>query len=237
MKHTAIVFIHGFTEHSNRFDRLIELLAGPERELIQVVLPGHQKTVRDFRRSGRAVWTAYVHELVGKLCRKYETVVLVGHSMGGLLSIDAAQTLPVKGIVAMALPLYEKITWRTFRNCSIYFGLSKSRDPEFDQELQHVRGINGVNWWNVWGLFPNTFELLGFMADTRKRLCTVTTPLTVINSEHDEIVSPRSARFVERHLPTAKVVRLHRALHLIYDEEELALTAQCVETLLMQVRQ
>lgn len=228
----AIVMIHGFMENSAQFDRLAQVLAGPGRACIRVVLPGHETDIREFRRNGRRQWQAHVRQTVGALCQTYDRVLLIGHSMGGLLALDAADVCPVLGVVAVGFPLFARITWRAIRYRAAMLGRAR---PDDSPEITAVRaccGVDGIRLWNVLSLIPNTIALLQEMAAGRKKLSGRKTPLTVVNSDNDEIVSRRSATFVEKHLPTAKVLRLKCASHFHYPEEELQEIVRCAEAYL-----
>lgn len=228
----AIVMIHGFMENSSQFDRLAQALAGPGRACIRVVLPGHEADIREFRRNGRRQWRTHVRQTVGQICRRYDRVLLIGHSMGGLLALDAAEVCPVLGVVAVGFPLFARITWRAIRYRAAMLGRPKGGDGPEIAAVRAYCGVGGITVWNVLSLIPNTVGLLQEMAAGRKKLSGAKTPLTVVNSDNDEIVSRRSAAFVEKHLPTAKVLRLNRASHFHYPEEELQEIVRCAEAFL-----
>ena len=228
----AVLMIHGFMENSGQFASLERVLAKPGRVCRPVVLPGHEAELRAFCRSGRAQWRAHVRAAAAEACAQYDRVLLVGHSMGGLLAMDAAGDLPVQGVVAVALPLRARITVRAIRYRLAMLGRPRATDSEEIAAVRACCGVRGIHWWNVPRLIPNTLGLLREMAHARRSLPGFRKPLTVINSENDDIVSPRSAAQVAQQLPAARLIRLRKASHFHYSPEDIAIIAQAIEAYL-----
>lgn len=227
-----ILMIHGFMENSTQFESLAQALSRSGRLCQRIVLPGHEADLRAFCRSNRAQWRSHVRKALAKACARYDRILLVGHSMGGLLALDAARGLPVQGVVAVALPLRARITGRAIRYRLAMLGQARPTDSRKIAAVRACCGVHGIKFWNVLGLIPNTLGLLKEMTACRRGLAAVTTPLTVIHSENDDIVSPRSAALVEQRLPAARVIRLQEASHFHYSPADIALIAQAIEAYL-----
>jgi pimeloyl-ACP methyl ester carboxylesterase len=97
---TALVFIHGWSGDREYWKHQVEPLAADYR-VVTLDLPGHGRSGRD-----RKLWTATgfaadVEAVVKKL--ELKRVILIGHSMGGPVSLATAKRLPgiVIGIVAV----------------------------------------------------------------------------------------------------------------------------------------
>jgi pimeloyl-ACP methyl ester carboxylesterase len=96
----ALVFIHGWSMDGGYWDAQVEHFAGTHR-VVTVDLAGHGQSG-----TGRAEWTipafaADVRAVAEKL--KLGSVVLIGHSMGGAVAVEAALAMPqrVRGIVGV----------------------------------------------------------------------------------------------------------------------------------------
>jgi esterase/lipase len=94
----AVLFMHGIAGTPNHFRTLLPLeqMIPADWSVYNVLLPGHGKKVEDFARSSMAQWKSYVNEIFNKLCDTHEKVILVGHSMGTLFSVEMALKRPEK---------------------------------------------------------------------------------------------------------------------------------------------
>lgn len=90
---TVVVFVHGIQGSPSQFGWLMDVLP-PETDFVNLLLPGHGRSVRAFRKAGKADWENTVSELVRLLSRTYRRIIWVGHSMGCLLGLHAARLMP-----------------------------------------------------------------------------------------------------------------------------------------------
>jgi pimeloyl-ACP methyl ester carboxylesterase len=96
----ALVFVHGWCMDGDYWDAQVKHFAGTHR-VVTIDLAGHGRSG-----AGRAEWTipafaADVRAVVEKL--KLDDVVLIGHSMGGAVIVEAALAMPgrVRGLVGV----------------------------------------------------------------------------------------------------------------------------------------
>jgi carboxylesterase len=99
----GVVVTHGFTANPIGTRPLGQRLAAEGYTVEVPCLPGHGTTHRDLGRSRYADWHAALDRAVDHLAQGCEQVVLVGHSMGGTLSLDVASRRPedIAGVVAI----------------------------------------------------------------------------------------------------------------------------------------
>ncbi|QQE77582.1 alpha/beta fold hydrolase [Alicyclobacillus sp. SO9] len=112
------LFIHGAGGTKSKWRFVRERL--PESDGLYIDLPGHGVETGAAKESIRAYAEALSEQI-------HQDVVIVGHSMGGLIGIELAARNPhVKGLIMVAshyrLPVHEKI-------------LSRLRDGEFPNSL------------------------------------------------------------------------------------------------------
>lgn len=100
---TAVVLVHGFSGNPRATRPLAEVLHADGYTVDAVRLPGHGTTVKDFTRSRYDDYLRTVDEAVTRAGADADTVVLVGHSMGGTLSLDVTSSRPqdLAGVVAI----------------------------------------------------------------------------------------------------------------------------------------
>lgn len=91
---TGVVVVHGFTGNPRATTPMAQRLHDRGHTVDVVRLPGHGSTVRDMGRTRYGDWRAAVEEALDRTAQQCNRVVLVGHSMGGTLSLDVASSRP-----------------------------------------------------------------------------------------------------------------------------------------------
>lgn len=223
----AVVFVHGHMGRSSQFKMLIEALpVQRSTDLHNLVLPGHESGLQAFAGKSKNDWQDFVQASLMKLRSEYDELILIGHSMGGLLLIQSAVKCPdkIQSVHAIALPLFIKIT---IRGMMIRLGTITNlpSNPGIAVAKQ-MSGVSGISFLNSYKLIPNTVGLLRIMKETRKDLPAISVPLTIYNSTNDEIVSMRSIDFVQRVCPKAEIVTLRKASHFDYPVDEIKIIAK-----------
>ena len=77
-----------------------------------LLLNGHGTNPEDLDGVTYEKWTQSVKSAASALKETYGKVVLVGMSMGGLLALDCASTVPVDGVIVISTPIY-LFDWRS----------------------------------------------------------------------------------------------------------------------------
>ncbi len=98
----AVLFVHGFIGGQSNFHDLPDQVAAAGWYVRTMRLPGHGTSPREFERTSTDSLIDSVLEEVRALKATHETVVVVGHSLGGALSTLAAAQEPVDGLVLCA---------------------------------------------------------------------------------------------------------------------------------------
>lgn len=222
---TAIVFTHGFMGCSRQFEGIIRRLEPlpSDVHIISHSLPGHSGDLAHFCKYGAKDWQRSVDMLPDRLRREYGRIIIVGHSMGGLLSIRSAaeNSDRIDHIFAVSLPLRLRLTVEGVHSRMRSVGRSKPSDTPQIIAAREMCGVEGVSALNSPLLLGRCIDLLRVIAQTKKMLPRLTTPLTVINSTEDDIVSPSSLNRVKALCPGARTVLLQRASHFWFPDDEL----------------
>lgn len=103
---TGILMIHGFTGSPSEFRRIGYELRDEGYTIQAVRLPGHGTSPEDMLRTGWTDWYGHVLENYDALAAKCKNVVVMGHSMGGLLALKLAVERQVAGVVSLATPIF-----------------------------------------------------------------------------------------------------------------------------------
>lgn len=232
MGKSIVVFIHGHMGCAKQFSAIVSGMK--DVDCTCVTLPGHEADIKSFLKTNRKDWQRCVAALLEQLRQEYDDIILVGHSMGGLLSINAAISCPdhIKAIVAIALPLRIKITYRGLKIRSRMVSKPNANEGKDVSAARAHNGVSGITMRNAILLLPNLNELLILMRHTRRSIPALTVPLVVINSRNDEIVSARSIDAVKKSLPSARVIALERSSHFWISDEDTACIVDTINELL-----
>ena len=86
-------------------------------------------------------WEEYVNAEIARYKKNYNSIILVGHSMGSLLSFLTYMESPeqIIGIVAIDTPLYVRVKGRALRN-NLKVGFCKEI-PESDLLMLYWRRV------------------------------------------------------------------------------------------------
>lgn len=105
---TALVFIHGWCCDRNYWDAQVEAFA-PEYKVVMIDLAGHGESGAD-----RKDWTmtAFGEDVVAVVEKLgLERIVLIGHSMGGPVILEAARLMPGRVIGLVGADTFIDIEW------------------------------------------------------------------------------------------------------------------------------
>ena len=225
-----VVFIHGYMGTPRQFDNLAGAVHLQGYSYKTLLLPGHSVTLKEFSESTHTAWQEYVDSEIACISERYSKIWLVGHSMGCLLSLNAAIKFPDKicGIFAIACPL--KIIYFSLLAYKVQikkrFGgknsIIKSAYVKFSSVPQPIS--------LVWRIIKPNFEFLKLQHKTKKVLGQVKTPVTGIFSKKDEVVSMKSLRLLQSEMTNCdfKAVHLYESLHAYYPKHEQSVITQAL---------
>ncbi len=218
---TAVLFIHGIAGTPEQFKDLLPLVP-PEWSICNLLLDGHGKAPRDFAKTSMVKWEAQVSDAVDRLLATHDRLLLVGHSMGTLHSLQQVLDHPgqIDGLFLEAVPLYCRVkpamSWKTFFAAMGWYRPGSKTAQIIDYTSIHIlpRKLAYFGW------LPRFLELLEKSRRTRKALLDVHVPCRCIQSRHDELVSRRSLKALLKH-PGFQVDELPNSSHFAYSPEDL----------------
>ena len=213
---TAVLFIHGIVGTPCHFADLISLL--PDTVSVHnLLLAGHGGSARDFARASMREWEAQVESAIAALAETHPHIYLVAHSMGALLSIEAAlHHKEVEKLFLLAVPLRIALTPAMARNSwKIYRG-SIAADDHAALAAQRCCGVAQTkNPLPYLGWIPRFLELFSKIRAVRKLLPKLITPSLAVQSMKDELVSPRAMDDLRRN-PYITLLPLPHSGHYYY---------------------
>lgn len=217
---SAVLLIHGICGSANHFRQLLPLeqLIPDNWSYHNLVLDGHSKEVEDFGRSSMKKWKAQTEKAFLDLSSTHKDVILVGHSMGTLLSIGLALRYPqkVRQLFLVAVPV--KVFVRP-RAIPYLMKIAFDHVDEEDPVLVAMRNGCGIQQtrklWKYIPWIPRMAELLVLCAQTARQVDRLSVPCIAIQSAKDEMVSRRAGRLLEESGSIA-VTELPDSTHFYY---------------------
>lgn len=222
----ALLFVHGILGTPRHFDALVALVP-EDTSVFNLLLDGHGKGVRDFSRTSMAKWEAQVREAVWELARTHERIYVVAHSMGCLLTMEAALREPkIAGMFLLAAPLKLFLRPQMVTNSmKVYL----DRVAPDDGPGMAAKGCCGIthsrNFLLYLGWVPRFLELFRKIRDTRNLLPDLAIPCFACQSAKDEMVSIRSSEILQSN-PHISVTDLPHSGHFYYPAEDQDLLMQ-----------
>ncbi len=239
----AVLFVHGFIGAQSNFAQLPDTVAESGWHVETLRLPGHGTSPRDFERTTADELEAGVRDAVRALKADYDTVVLVGHSMGGALSTLVAAREPVDGLVL----------------CAPYFGLTYDHLLGIPTDWLAKRLALVVRWLpgrpgngpvakpsgrahiDCYGWIPTAGTLTALEVQERANdaavLEAVTGPVFAIHSRNDSVTSSEATATALEKMTRASVQTtwLERSDHVIFWDYEAEQVAKEIVTFLKEL--
>jgi len=231
---TAVLFIHGIVGSPRHFDKFVDKCEGVS--VYNILLCGHGKGVTDFSKASMKMWKEQVSTVVEELCGRYDNIYLVSHSMGTLFSVQEALKHPdkIKKMLFLQTPLYIRVKAVAVKNSlKTLFGRMDG-DDEISRAYRLAHSIKlNLKLWQYIGWIPRYLELFAESRKTREIFPLVDTPTFVFQCQKDELVSPKSIKYIPDK-PNVELVVLQNSTHFIYDKNDEKLMLDCFEKMLKE---
>lgn len=195
----AVMMIHGICSTPRHFDWLLQAF-DDSWSIYNILLDGHGGSVEDFANSSMKRWKEQTRQMLDEICGRYETVLLVGHSMGTLLHIYNMPEHPqVKGALLLNVPM---MPWVKARMLPMSVRLSRGRarrSNPHEAAMEKDVGIHLTNkLWKYAGWAPRFVELLQLCSYCCFHARNIQVPCFAYFGKRDELVAVESARFFRR---------------------------------------
>lgn len=188
---TGCLLVHGFTASPQEMRGLGEHLAQQSHTVLGVRLFAHGTRVRDMLRARWTDWYASVEDGYWMLRGSTERVVVVGLSLGGVLSLLLAARQSVAGVAALSTPHSEKrdlrfLVARLLRWLTPYY----PKGPPDWRDAEAGKSRVAYDVYPLGGLA----EVSKAMAAMRAVLPDITVPTLLLHSMEDDFVPPENSR-------------------------------------------
>lgn len=225
----GVVVCHGFTGNPIATRPLGRHLAEQGYTVEVPCLPGHGTTYRDLGRTRYEDWYRALDTLVDALAARCEQVVLIGHSMGGTLTLDLASRRPDE--VAAAVTINAQVLDPT-QPLARVAPLLQYLVPYVPRDLAGLPTDDIARPGVEEGSYPKVAakaaqSLIAQLPRIRTQLLDLTAPLLVVWSPEDHTVPPVNSHELMDLVGSSDLEQFvcHRSYHapmLDYDDEALA---------------
>jgi len=191
---TGLLLIHGFTGSPGEMRPLAEHFAQEGYSVTAPVLAGHCSTVEEMNGTSHSDWIQSAYNAYMDLVCDTDRIIVIGHSMGGLIAFYLANRYKVAGVVSMCTPIYFA-DWRAPFTpvISLFKPVHRGRITRNEEIAQYQGGYDETPLRAMRSLIRlrNVVkdELGAFMA-----------PLLVQQARRDMTVRPASARYIYDHV-------------------------------------
>ena len=223
-KKLGVLLVHGYSGSPAEVRELGERLYKQEKyTVLGVLLPGHGTDPHALEHTKWEDWYLAVQAGVRQLQKTCQRVVVIGMSMGSLLTLNAAAEFNLDAIVVMSTPIY-LYDWRVhFLWVAKRLGWSVHKGS---------RVINADKRFNVaYDCLPiegvrQTWKLISYC---KKHVLTkVKAPCLIVQSKADHTVRPLSARYIYQRIASTvkRIYFLEHSRHVVtlYQEREALMT-------------
>ncbi|HEX9412517.1 MAG TPA: alpha/beta fold hydrolase [Ktedonobacterales bacterium] len=225
----AALLVHGFNGEPLDMEELEEHLQARGFATRNLLLPGHGTHVRHFAQTTWADWAEAVTAAAHDLLKRHTRLVLVGHSMGGALSLHLAATdARVAGVAALCPPLhmlpgqFEFTAWMRH----LFPFLPTLREDIYDPEAQHRYRRRAYRWTPL----PAAHSLFSALPQLQAELSHVHCPSLIVCARQDHVVPVGDGIEIFRRLGTndRELLVLERSYHVVMKDVERALVFERV---------
>lgn len=239
---TVFLFIHGIMGSPAHFNELYGAI--PKNFYIHsMLLTGHGGSAAEFAKSGMTAWKREVNELLVKLEKEYESIVIVAHSMGALFALEnAIKHEKIKGLVLLNTPLKVRIRRAAVRNALAVACSSHSAGSVSVQQAKMKCSVLPSRNPLVYLLWiPNFIALFHQISSVRRLIPRLNEraaelSVTAFHSRMDELVSEKAIKYLggEHTLsgcPLIKVFELQKSTHFYYPNEDILKITEIIRDL------
>ncbi|MBI1909741.1 MAG: alpha/beta fold hydrolase [Deltaproteobacteria bacterium] len=226
----ACLLIHGFTATPPVMGFLKKSLEEAGFFTVTPALAGHGGDWQGYEESGWPEWYESVRVAYREMVGRYSPIFVAGQSLGGLLSLKLALDVgpAIRGVTCLATPLYLDsflarfllpVIWKTPVREVYRF------QPKFGQaSLEDPEGLRQFRQWSHPKMPIRAIVSIRELQDQlRPALGGFKTPLQVIYSRKDPLISGKTNRFFREKIPAQKeFLILERSGHIIsmdYEKE------------------
>ncbi|WP_199614890.1 alpha/beta hydrolase [Paenibacillus alkalitolerans] len=188
MNPRACLLLHGFTGGPHELEPLARHLSSLGWICSVPTLAGHGGPLRSLRDIHRSEWIATAAAAADSLQERFGTFDLVGFSMGGLIAAYLSNRYPVRKLVLLNAAVTYISPRRFVQNA-----VRQVRSGSAEQlRVKHETPVRSV------------FQFMQLVRELKPEIDGIRVPTLIVQGDLDEIVHPRSARYINNRIQGEK---------------------------------
>ena len=198
---TGVLLVHGFTGSPAELRPLGEYLNRQGYTVLAPRIAGHGTSLLEMIQTSWPHWYGSVEDAYHLLNYICDRIIVVGFSLGAILSLKLSISYKISKIVALSTPIYiadKRIKIMPFIKAFQGFVpkvTKKSGEASEDME-KYLIGYDQVP-------VPCSISVLELIDDVKELLPQVTAPILIIQAKGEHTVKPESAEFIYNNVASA----------------------------------
>jgi carboxylesterase len=188
---TGCLMIHGFTGTPKELRWMGEYLNKKGYTVYGIRLAGHATQLPDLIRTRWHDWVISLEEGIGLLKMTCKNVFTIGLSMGGVLSLIAADRYDIKGAICMSTPLEISKDWRLriAKQLSLFIPTISKGESDFQNKEAAQHHLN-------YPVYPtrSIAELNELLNEMHSTLPRIVKPVLLMHSKSDGLSYENSVK-------------------------------------------
>jgi carboxylesterase len=196
------LIFHGFAGNRKELSPLIDKIKEYGYVTVSPLLTGHEATRRELALAKLHDWLKTAEDAIKEMEQKCNKIVIVGFSMGGLISVNLCQKHKVYALVLINTPIYYWDIKRIIRNILSDFRIY----------------IKKYFTASTSSPIPALFEFLTLLKKTKPLFNSIDCSTLIIQTLDDDTVNPKSADYIYSQLTCKKKIKKYlTGGHVVFD--------------------
>lgn len=215
------LLIHGFTGSPNEVEPLARHLENQGIRVVTPLLAGHGGDREAFRNSTWKDWIASAEEALIQLMQEVPRIQLIGFSMGGVIAAHLATRYEIERLVLLSPAIF---TPNIRQLISDFVDAYRSGEGWIPERFKgYAKKFTTVP-------IKPVIQFRKLVRNVRKDIPNVRVPTLIIHGNCDEVVHPRSARFIYDTIQSNEKLLhfLPKSRHIVCHDEEQDLVKELV---------
>lgn len=203
----AVLLLHSFTGTVRDVKRLAEELNQEGYTTVVPSYPGHGLPIEQFIQCDVDDWWHTVESTYLKLVDTYESVAVIGVSLGGLFTLRLAAKYPIQRAVVMSVPMKKDLDGLKMRLTQYASRMYQTFGIQFEMEEPNTGHIDA---------YTESIQKFISMIDViMSQLNQIQGQVIVMYGDRDEVAYKESAEFIHQHLKASKLQVYENSGHLM----------------------
>ena len=200
----GVLMVHGYCSNPAEMRELAEILNDKGYSVDAVLLKGHGTNIRDLTTTDFIDWYESVLQGYDRLSKKCKKIFVIGHSMGGTLSLLLSSNRDVDAMISLCAPIdlgkfYHKLPIPLLPTISRF--ISKWPKKKKHTQLHVDAGLESYHESSL----PGVVEMFNLMEVTREDLKKLEAPLLIVGASHDYNVPLSNMDVLERAVKSKRI--------------------------------